>query len=181
MRLPDPSERDRGFTLIEILVVVIIIGILSGVAIPVFLHQRDKAARASTRANMRNAINEIMLAREGAQKPLIQVTGSNYSLGQCLPQPTKIRVTDPGFGTSQCGAHWLTITSRIAAASGSDVTAVRAVFTDGWGVPIVMDENEAESQFGCNTADALISAGPTGMWNSTTKIGMGVPLGGFCQ
>ena len=46
------SESDRGFSLVELLVVIIIIGALAGIAIPVFLHQRQKAADATVRSDL---------------------------------------------------------------------------------------------------------------------------------
>ena len=37
------SLLETGFTLVELLIVVVILGVLSGVALPSFLSQRDKA------------------------------------------------------------------------------------------------------------------------------------------
>lgn len=53
------EEREGGFTLIELLVVVIIIGILSAIAVPVFLHQREKGWRAQAVVDMKNASTSV--------------------------------------------------------------------------------------------------------------------------
>jgi len=45
-------RRDDGFSMVELLVVIIIIGILSAIAIPVFLHQRQRAADATLRSDL---------------------------------------------------------------------------------------------------------------------------------
>ena len=49
------GRRDAGFTLVELLTVVLIIAILAAIAIPVFVNQRKKAMESSMKSDLRNA------------------------------------------------------------------------------------------------------------------------------
>jgi type IV pilus assembly protein PilA len=50
------SRDDRGFTLIELMVVVLIIAILIAIAIPTFLGAQDRARDRGAQSDLRNAV-----------------------------------------------------------------------------------------------------------------------------
>ena len=52
-------QSERGFTLIELMVVVLIIAILSAIALPAFLGQRAKAQDGSAKSNARTAVSAL--------------------------------------------------------------------------------------------------------------------------
>ena len=48
-------DEERGFSLVELLVVIVIIAILASIAIPIFVRQRDKAYLAQVESALKNA------------------------------------------------------------------------------------------------------------------------------
>ena len=120
-----PGGRDQaGFTLVEILVVALILGLLASIAVPAFFSQRDKARDAQAKVQVRTAETAIetfavdhdgkYLGADRAALEQIEPTLRDVPAGNLTVQP---------LGAS--GQYRLAVT----AATGNEFTIRR--FTDG--------------------------------------------------
>src|SRR5665213_1560552 len=65
------DRKDEGFTLIELMVVVLIIAILLAIAIPTFLGARSRAQNRSAESNLRNAFTSEKTAYTDGQSYVV--------------------------------------------------------------------------------------------------------------
>ena len=98
----------KAFTLIEILIVVVILGILAAVVIPQFTNAADDANAASVRTQLQTLRSQIELyrAENGADPDLANTGWADMVGGGYLPGPPKNPLTGTNsFGTA-AGDGW---------------------------------------------------------------------------
>jgi prepilin-type N-terminal cleavage/methylation domain-containing protein len=78
-----PDEDAEGFTLVELLVVILIISILAAIAIPVYLHQRERALDATAKSDLNqiSQFEEMYLEDNGSYGTLADLVGDNLAVG----------------------------------------------------------------------------------------------------
>ncbi len=94
------GRNQKGFTLVELMVVVVIIGVLAAIAVPVYNSVTEKAAQSAHDANLRTIDGAIMLYltnNDGAGNPSID----DLDL-QTVPEiPAALKGTGKPFGDNE--------------------------------------------------------------------------------
>jgi len=76
--MKENTTKSEGFTLVELLVVVVIIVALAAIAVPIFLGQKDKADAAAVRSDLTSAGKMLMTAASTNGKITLEGDGKRF-------------------------------------------------------------------------------------------------------
>ena len=86
---------EKGFTLVELLIVIVIVGVLSAVALPNFLNQADKARASAADAAVKSAANSCAaLLVTGEQGSFALPNGVTYKTGTTACADNAVFISD---------------------------------------------------------------------------------------
>jgi type IV pilus assembly protein PilA len=123
-------HKQEGFTLIELMIVVAIIGILAAIAIPNFLQYQLKSRQSEAKVNL-NAIKTSMIAFQAEKGCYIGIVAMGALGAQPLAGTKTIPVAWPSTATGQpYAATPLAAGSAFCVAPPGGIAVVQGNFTD---------------------------------------------------
>ena len=116
-----PTSRRQGFTFIEILMVMLVIGVLSSIGVPRYRNMKERAFAAS----MKSDLGTLRTAQEGyyAENQVYALDPSKLDFRVTSSVTLTITATDPQTGYQATARHANTPTSCTTAVGSMATTA----------------------------------------------------------
>lgn len=142
---------DRGFTLIELMVVVLIIAILLAIAIPTYFGARQRANDKAAQSNLRNALTNQLVVysdNQGFTQDTALLAAVDASLTYTNSAPTMVATSDVYVEVNALTPRTVVLGSRskggncfwirnvgdsdLPRFAANDCSTVPATFKDNW-------------------------------------------------
>ena len=137
-------ESEEGFTLIELMVVVLIIAILLAIAIPTFLGSRNRANDRAAQSSLRNALTAAKVVFTGSQD-YTTVTAS------------ALQSEDPSLDIVAAGSD--STSAKVVSVRGDTASTFYAAAFSSAGTCFYIKDNSATGGPGTTYAQAASTAG----------------------
>lgn len=119
------SKKENGFTLIELMIAVLVVGILSAIAIPQYTKYMQKARRA----DMQAVLSEVMVKQQQFLMTQRRYTSTFADLGISVPDSVSNYYT--GYTTITVNGLSYSVSATPSSSQSSDECGVLGVTSDG--------------------------------------------------
>jgi type IV pilus assembly protein PilA len=166
LKLLDKRQRDdEGFTLIELMVVVLILGILMAIAIPTFLSTTNSAKDSAAESNATNAITNEMAYYDSNS----QFTATGSTIDPSLPWASSATKNDVyvTVGCDSTAGDPSTFSSTCASGALPTAALIEAEASNGDCYSYFVDESSSTPYMGYNYNTSCPAAGSLPAASST--------------
>ncbi|MGD1075201.1 MAG: type II secretion system protein GspG [Thermodesulfovibrionales bacterium] len=178
------SRRERGFTLVEVIVVAGIIAILAGILVPLIISQIDQSRTTRAAADVRSISNAMIIFRKDTgQWPNLVAGSTPCGTGVTLlvsGDGSIVPTTLPtGWSTTNSTPFINYLSTDTTGCYSTPITTTQmwkgaymgAITNDPWGNPYVTNADA----FNTGNPVWILSAGPNGVYD--TPATAGAPVG----